>query len=156
VQLIDPRRVETATRYFALIAGGAFLLAAVGGFLPGLTLAPLPPDAPHLHLDWSYGLLLGLFPVNGLHNLFHLAVGLGGVAAFPRYATARRFAQALAVALGLLTLLGLIPGLATLFGLLPLFGHDIWLHGLEAGLAGYLGFIVKLPAPVPTSVPSAG
>lgn len=134
---------EMVTRYFALIIGVAFLLAAIGGFMPGLTLVSPPQDAPGLNVDWSYGLLLGLFPVNGLHNLFHLAVGIGGLMSFPSYAAARFFAQVLSVTLGLLTVMGLIPGLNTLFGSFPLYGHDIWLHGLEAAIGFYLGFVYK-------------
>jgi hypothetical protein len=50
------------------------------------------------------------------------------------------------VILTVFTVMGLLPGLSTTLGLLPLFGHDIWLHGLEALLAVYLGWFY-VPAP---------
>jgi hypothetical protein len=38
--------------------------------------------------------------------------------------------------------MGLIPGPDILFGLAPLFSHDVWLHGVEALAAGYVGFVM--------------
>ena len=130
------------TRYFALIVGIAFTLAGIAGFLPFFTPHP-PPDAPHLSVDTGYGLLLGLFPVNIIHNLFHFAVGVMGVLAFRSYPSAQQFSRFLGIALGVLTVVGLIPALNTGFGLWPLYGHDIWLHGLEAVIGLYLGFFAS-------------
>lgn len=129
------------SRYVALLIGIAFTTAGVAGFLPVFTQAPTP-DAPVLALSLSYGYLLGLFPINVLHNLFHLAVGLLGLLAYRRAATARAFARGFAVVLGALTLMGVLPVLNTTFGLAPLFGHDVWLHGVEAVAAGYVGFVM--------------
>jgi hypothetical protein len=130
-----------ATRTFALLVGIAFTMAGIAGFLPMFTQAP-PTDAPHLHLETSYGLLLGLFPVNILHNLFHFGTGIFGLAAFRTYSLARLFSRFLGVTLALFTLMGIVPQLNTTFGLLPLYGHDIWLHGIEAVIGLYLGFFV--------------
>lgn len=127
------------TRYFALVVGVAFTLAGIAGFLPFFTPHP-PPEAPHLIVDTSYGLLLGLFPVNVIHNLFHFGVGLMGVLAFRSYASALQFSRFLGIALAILTVMGLIPLLSTGFGFWPLYGHDIWLHGIEAVLGVYFGF----------------
>jgi hypothetical protein len=88
----------------------------------------------------GYGLLFGLFPVNVVHNLVHLGVGIWGIAAYATYPAARVYAQALAVIFGILTIMGFFPVLSTLFGLAPLFGHDIWLHALTAIVAAYFGF----------------
>jgi hypothetical protein len=38
--------------------------------------------------------------------------------------------------------MGLLPQLDVTFGLAPLFGHDVWLHGVEAVAAGYIGFVM--------------
>lgn len=130
------------TRYFALIVGVAFTLAGIAGFLPFFTLHA-PPNAPHLIVDVSYSLLLGLFPVNIIHNLFHFAVGVMGVLAFRSYPSALQFSRFLGISLGVLTVMGLIPALNTGFGLWPLYGHDIWLHGLEAVIGIYLGFFAS-------------
>lgn len=129
------------TRYFVLIVGAAFLAAGIAGFIPFFT-PHAPPEAPHLIVDTSYGYLLGLFPVNIVHNLFHFAVGVTGVLAFRSYPAALQFSRFLGITLGVLTLMGMIPALNTGFGLWPLYGHDIWLHGLEAVVGLYLGFFV--------------
>jgi hypothetical protein len=127
------------TRYFALVVGAAFTMAGIAGFLPWFTTHP-PADAPHLIVNTSYGLLLGLFPVNIIHNLFHLGVGILGLLAFRTFPSALRFSRFLGITLAVLTLMGMIPAFQTGFGLWPLYGHDIWLHGLEAVIGIYLGF----------------
>ena len=139
---------EKFIRYYSLLAGIAFTIAGIGGFIGGIT-QPMAADAPHLMVEANYGLLLGLFPVNILHNIFHLAIGIGGLLTFRNTAQARRFLQVFGVALIILTIMGLIPQLNTTFGLVPLFGHDIWLHGLEGIIALYLVFAVK---PEPASI----
>ncbi len=125
---------------FTLLMGIAFLTAAVGGFMPFITTPP-PADAPALHVTMAHGYLLGLFPINVVHNLFHLAVGVGGLWAWRRVSHSLRFTQSVAVALGVLTLMGLSPALNTGFGYMPVHGHDVWLHGIEALIAAYLGFV---------------
>lgn len=140
----QPFEYVAATRYFSLIVGIFFVLAGIGGFLPFITQPP-PGNAMHLHLTTSYGLLLGLFPVNILHNIFHFVVGLLGLLAYRQFSTSRMFARSLSVVLGILTLMGLIPSLNTMFGWLPLYGHAVWLHGLEALVGGYLGFFTGSP-----------
>jgi hypothetical protein len=135
-------RLNEVTRYFALVVGVAFVLAGIAGFMPIFT-HPMPADAPHLIVDSNYGLLLGLFPVNALHSIFHFCVGLFGIFSFRNYFLACRFSRFLGVVLGLLTIMGMVPGFHTLFGIWPLYGHDIWLHGLEAVIGLYLGFFVR-------------
>lgn len=127
------------TRYFALIVGGAFTLAGIAGFLPFFTAHP-SPEAPQLTVNTSYGLLLGLFPVNIIHNLFHFGWGVSGLLASRAYPSALTFSRYFGVTLAVLTLMGLTPELRTGFGLMPLYGHDIWLHGIEAVIGIYLGF----------------
>jgi hypothetical protein len=135
-------------RTFALILGIVFLLAGVAGFIPGLTTHDVPtigttpgdPTAAPPPVEATHGYLLGLFPVNPVHNLFHLAWGLYGVLAYSGFAMAKGFARATAVVYAVLMVLGLIPGLNTMFGLIPLYGHDVWLHALVAIAAAYFGF----------------
>ena len=127
------------TRYFALVVGAAFALAGIAGFLPFFT-PHASPDAPHLLVNTSYGLLLGLFPVNIIHNLFHFAWGVAGLLAFRAYPAALTFSRYFGVTLAVLTVMGMLPPFRTGFGLMPLYGHDIWLHGLEAIIGIYLGF----------------
>jgi hypothetical protein len=98
---------------------------------------------PPITVDSFYGRLLGLFPVNILHSIVHLAVGAWGLLASRSVTGARFFGQGLAVFYGLLTILGLIPFANTTFGLVPIYGHDVWLHAASALIAAYFGFIAR-------------
>ena len=118
------------------------MMVGVLGFIPAFS-PPAGPEAPELVLPANYGYLLGLFPVNLLHNLIHLTISVLGFVAYRSYAAARTFSRGLAIYLGILTLMGLAPPLHTTFGLVPLYSHDVWLHGLEALLAATFGFIAR-------------
>ena len=149
------------TRTFALILGIVFLLVGIAGFIPGFTVHEVPTTgaapgatAAPPAVEATYGYLLGLFPVNALHNLFHLAWGIYGVLAYRTFAMAKGYARATAVVYAVLVVLGLIPGLNTLFGLLPLYGHDVWLHALIAIAAAYFGFARAADAE-PAAAPGA-
>ncbi len=131
--------MSVTARNFALIAGIIYIVVGVLGFVPPLLSSP-PPGAPSLRIPAAYGYLFGLFPVNVLHSLVHLAIGIWGVIAWRTFGAARTFAASLAIIFGVLTILGLIPQLNTLFGIVPLFSHDIWLHALTAVIAAYFGF----------------
>ncbi|CAO4152406.1 DUF4383 domain-containing protein [Methylorubrum extorquens] len=126
-------------RTFALIYGIVFVLAGAGGFIPGLN-AP-PHEHPDMTLNTSFGYLMGLFPVNILHNLVHLAFGVWGLSAYRSAHGARAYARGVAVIYAVLAIGGLIPGLQTTFGLIPLFSHDVWLHIVLAAGAAYFGFV---------------
>ena len=128
------------TRTFALLYGIVFLLIGVAGFIPGLVGAP-HANHPDLAVDSGYGQLLGLFPVNVLHNVVHLLFGIWGIVAYGGAARAVAYARWVAILYGVLTIAGFVPGLSTLFGLVPLFGNDIWLHALLALIAAYFGWI---------------
>lgn len=127
------------TRHFALTLGAIYTLVGILGFVPAALTTPAP-GAPPVQVDAAYGYLLGLFPVNALHSLVHLAVGIWGLLVARSLSASRTYAASLAVIFGVLTVMGLIPGLNTVFGLIPLFGHDIWLHALTAVVAAYFGF----------------
>jgi len=130
-----------AIRYFAIAAGIVYALVGLAGFLPGMNV-PGPPDAPPMAVDSFYGYLMGMFPVNILHNLVHLAIGAWGIWGYANgIPGSRAFARGLAVVYAVFAVMGLIPGLNTTFGLVPLFGHDVWLHALTALLAAYFGWM---------------
>jgi hypothetical protein len=132
-----------AARYFALIAGIVYLLVGVMGFIPGLNDMAHPGIATHdLAVDAQYGFLMGLFPVNILHNIVHLAIGLWGVLSYRSFGAARAFALGLGIFYGLLAVMGLIPGLDTTFGLIPLFGNDVWLHAVTA-IAAFVAYFAS-------------
>ena len=129
-----------STRTFALVFGIVFLLAGASGFIPGM-LHPVAADAPPLTVDTGYGLVMGLLPVNVLHNLVHILFGILGVVAYGGFLAPRRYAQIVAVAYGLLVILGLLPATNTLFGLIPIYGNDVWLHLVLGVAAAYFGFL---------------
>jgi len=70
--------------------------------------------------------LLGLFEVNGLHNLVHVVIG----AALLYGATSTELAIVMSRRVGMLLfiigLLGFVS--ADAFGFMPIGGNDIWLH----------------------------
>ena len=131
---------------FALFAGIAYLSAGIIGLIPA-ELSPPPPDAPPLRYSVLYGHMLGVFPVNVLHSIVHLAIGAWGISAwradhhFGRgMGSPKLFARSIAIFYAVLALLGLLPATNTLFGLLPIYGHDVWLHAVTAVIAGYFGW----------------
>jgi hypothetical protein len=136
------RRNRMTVRTFALIAGIAYLAVGALGFVPQL-LTPPPPGAPSLGITAFYGYLLGLFPVNFMHNLVHLATGAWGIAASRTTGGARAYSKAVAVIYGVLTIMGTIPVLNTMFGLAPIHGHDVWLHAVTALIAAYFGWVAR-------------
>lgn len=133
------------SRGFARVIGVMFMGAGVLGFIPSLKSPPLL-TAPHLMIEGGYGLLLGWFPVNWIHNLVHLGIGFGGWSASHSMSDARGFARGLTVFYAGLAVMGAVPALNSTFGLIPLFGHDIWLHAGTAALAAYFGFGQRMEA----------
>lgn len=133
-----------AGQYFALSIGIFFLLIGLMGFLPGLVKAPmLTAEQVGLGFTNGYGDLLGLFPVNALHNTVHVIVGLLGIFASFSLDSSRLYSGGLAISYGILAVAGLIPGFNTTLGLMPIFGNNVWLNALTAGIAAYFGFLVK-------------
>lgn len=128
-------------RWAAFGIGVAFIAAGLGGFMPHF-MHPAPADAPSLLVPTAHGYLLGFFPVNAVHSAFHFTVGVFGIAAFLWSGWALVFVRTFAVVLAALTVMGLVPDLNLLFGLAPIYGHDVWLHGVEAVAAGYVGFLM--------------
>jgi hypothetical protein len=126
---------------FALIFGIIYVIAGISGFVPALN--PHHADMPPIAVDSFYGRALGLFPVNILHNLVHLAIGAWGIIGSRSVSGARLFARGLAILYGLLAILGLIPATNTMFGLVPIYGNDVWLHAGTALIAAYFGFIAR-------------
>ena len=137
-----------ALRAYALLMGVVFGLVGILGFTPG-AVHSVHMDSPALVVDEGYGLLLGLFPVNVLHNIVHLAFGALGVAAYAGLLRPLNYARLVAVSYGALTLMGLVPGLNTVFGLVPIYGADVILHVALAAVSAYFGFFHRAPAVAP-------
>lgn len=135
----------TTVQRVAQIFGAVFILVAIVGFIAtGVSnMEADPVRAPHL---------LGLFPVNVLHNVVHLLFGIWGLAASRTFGGARSYARIAGVLYLLLAGVGYVSPNG--FGLVPLGGNDIWLHGLLGFVLAAVGFTAReLRPPVP--VPSA-
>jgi hypothetical protein len=131
-----------ATRYFSLIYGIVFLLVGIAGFIPGLVV-PFETGHPELAIESNAGMLLGLFPVNLLHDLVHIVFGVWGLFAWRSVSGSVNYARGVAVIYAVFVVLGLIPASNTVFGLVPLYGHDVWLHLGLAAVAAYFGFVAR-------------
>src|SRR5947208_13851461 len=114
-------------RYFALGFGIVYTLVGILGFIPALYTTPAA-NAPHVDATAAYGQLLGLFPVNALHDVVHILIGLAGIAAYFTFRSALYYARTLFVVFGLLTIFGFMPQANTFWGLIPLYNNDVWLH----------------------------
>jgi hypothetical protein len=125
------------SRLYAVVFGGVYLLVG----LVGLAIAPGMESRPLL-----------IFDINLAHNLVHLALGIGGLAAFAAGAGASRFyAQAVGVVLLVVALAGFLP--QPLLGILPIGGADILLHALTGAIGVYAGFFAPADA---TAAAAAG
>lgn len=114
----------------ARIFGVVFLLVGVLGFLAsGMSMESDPMHAPRL---------LGLFPVNALHNVVHLLFGVWGLAASRTAAAASMYAKGAGAIYVVLAILGFVA--PTTFGLIPIGGHDIWLHAVLGLVLLAVGF----------------
>ena len=121
--------LQTVARVFGFV----FLLIAALGFLAsGMSMEADPALAPRI---------LGLFPVNAIHNAVHLLFGVWGLAASRTVSGAALFAKGAGAIYVVLAILGFIA--PSTFGLIPIGGHDIWLHAL----IGVVLLTVGLQAP---------
>jgi hypothetical protein len=134
------RSVSMGVTRFTFIIGIVFIIVGVAGFIPGLTHAVHLTD-PDLIVESGYGRIFGLFPVNFLHNLVHLGLGIWAVLVAKDVAKSIYFCRFNAVFYAILAVMGFIPDLNTIFGLVPVFGHDIWLHAAIAVATAYYGFV---------------
>jgi hypothetical protein len=113
-------------RLAAKVFGVVFLLVGVLGFVPALT-----PD----------GNLLGIFHVNAVHNIVHLASGVVALAAgLSSFKASRLYFQVFGVVYGLVTVLGFVYGNNDILGLVASNLGDTLLHVVITAASLYLGF----------------
>jgi hypothetical protein len=117
----------------ALVFGVVFLLVGVLGFtVPGGMQMGDVTNAPKL---------LGLFPVNLLHNGVHLVFGLWGLVAARSFSGAVTYGKVGGIIYLVLAVLGLFA--PTTFGLIPIGGNDVWLHVVIGLVLAGAGFTAK-------------
>jgi hypothetical protein len=131
----------------SLVLGITFLVLGILGFAPSvLSLPPvgfesgIPLDPTIYPYAEGFGYLFGIFPTNLMHNLFHITVGLFGIAASGDRKAARSFNRIFAASYAVIVVMGFLPYTKTFFGMMPLFGNNIWFNALTAVFAGYYGF----------------
>ena len=115
----------------ALIFGIIFLLVGIAGLFV--------PNGMGMDADMeTSGRLFGLFAVNLLHNVVHLAFGVWGLVASRSHPSSRSYGRIGAIAYGALVVIAFLS--PTLFGLVPIGGNVIWLHAILALGLAYIGF----------------
>ena len=130
----------TLAQRFAQIAGWLFVLVGVAGFfVTGMSMESDPATAPKLIA----------FPLNVLHNVVHVILGVWGIVASRTHDAARGYL----IGAGVLYLVLAVAGyfVPNGFGLVPIGGSDVGLHAVLglALLGGY--FASKGAAPADTA-----
>lgn len=120
-------------RKASMLLGAVFVLIGILGFVPVFT-----PN----------GLLLGIFEVDTVHNLIHLASGAAALLASTSAAYSRLYFQVFGVVYAIVAVGGFLPPLQLgeeekLLGLTHMNLADNLLHVAIAAAALYLGFVYK-------------
>lgn len=119
---------------FATIFGIVYLLIGILGFVPGTggTFAMSPPT-----------MLLHYFPINVLHNIVHVIIGIAGLASMRTEASAASFCKVFGIFLIVIGIVGFFwpPSLDQSF--LPLRGSDVWLHLVSGIILALVGLAAK-------------
>jgi hypothetical protein len=122
-----------------MLFGAVFVVVGVFGFMvPGGMQMGDPANAPKL---------LGMFPVNLLHNIVHIALGVWGLAAGRAFSSAVVYCKLVGFVYLALAALGFV--VPTTFGLIPIGGNDITLHavlGIALTLVGAMAETEEAPA----------
>lgn len=113
--------------------GVVYLLIGILGFIPGITTEVDDPGSVPLE-----GELLGIFAVNLIHNLAHLAVGAVLVWGGKSVAYAVKVNQVMAGVFVVLVVASIISPIVEGVAINP---PDTVLHMVSALLTGYLGFV---------------
>lgn len=114
-------------RILAILFGIGFIFAGVAGFLPEFM-----PN----------GLLLGMFAVDTMQNLFHIITGVLAIMAAISYRYARLFFQVFGIVYALMTIVGFFWKGDLGFMMMPLNLADNIFHLIVTLVALYLGFFL--------------
>jgi len=138
ITAVSAREVFTPARAFAVVFGFSYLAVGVVGFYFTGFHGFAAMDGPKL---------LGVFMINPLHNLVHIALGAAWLVGSRTHQAARLVNLAIGGLLGLVTVLGFAHCLMFL-GIPDLGAPDNFLHLLSATLALYFGSLGadRLPA----------
>lgn len=126
-------------RTVAAVFGAVYVLIGILGFIPPLVTGSAPAG-----MESASGNLLGIFPINAVHNVVHLVIGAALLYGATATSTAIMVMKVVGATYILVGILGFIAPDG--FGLLPLGGADILLH-LATG-AILLGVAFMSPADI--------
>jgi hypothetical protein len=115
------------------VFGVIFILVAVLGFIV--------PGGLVMAMDPNTGMILGVFPVNLLHNIVHLLFGIWGLVASRSWAGSKQFFTVGGIIYVVLTVVGFLS--PTGFGLVPIGGANIGLHAVLAVAMLAIGYTAK-------------
>ncbi|HXH87528.1 MAG TPA: DUF4383 domain-containing protein [Gaiellaceae bacterium] len=123
-------REKTLAQKLAFVFGVTFLLAGIGGFIPGITTNLY--DGLEFAGDDGNAELLGLFKVSILHNIVHALFAIGIL-----MAATHRGALKYLLGSGIAYIVLFVMGIVDLGDWVPINSGDNWLHlGLLLGLLG--------------------
>ena len=127
--------MTTTIQKLAAVFGIVLILLGIVGFVTpgGMYMQPSDPAIA--------AKALGMFPVNLLHNVVHLLLGIWGVAAYRSWKGSKSFFVWVGVIFAALTVAAFISPSG--FGLAPLAGPDIGLHCLLAIVMLAIGLTAK-------------
>ena len=120
-----PSRTHSLAQISSLVAGAAFLLVGILGFIPGITTNF--DDIAFAGND-SRAELLGIFQVSVLHNIVHLLFGVLGLWAARTWTTARAFLLASGAVYLVLFVYGMVVDRDADANFVPVNTADDWLH----------------------------
>jgi hypothetical protein len=146
---------KDAIQTAATVVGATFLLVGIAGFIPGIT--------THLYGGLEFAghdgdaALFGIFDVSILHNLVHLAFGVGGLLLARTVTGSRTFLVGGGAIYLVLWIYGLLIDKGSGANFVPLDSADDWLHfALGAGMLA-LGLVLGRNAVAARSAsPAAG
>jgi hypothetical protein len=125
--------MSTTLQKLAGVFGVIFILVAVLGFIV--------PGGLVMAMDPTTGMILGVFPVNLLHNIVHLLFGIWGLVASRNWAGSKQFFTVGGIIYVVLTVVGFLS--PTGFGLVPIGGANIGLHAVLAVAMLAIGYTAK-------------
>ena len=132
---------KSPAQIYALTFGATLVLAGILGFFY---------NASFSTGETEHDALIGVFDVNGWHNVVHILSGLAGLALARSWSGARLYAYAFGLTYLVVTAIGFAVGDGeSILGLIPVNTADNFLH-LAIALLGLLAAIATPSAPRPT------
>lgn len=127
--------MNTTVQKLAALFGVVFIILAILGFIAPGGMAMQPADPA------TAGKIIGMFPVNLLHNIVHLLFGIWGLAASRSWGGSKSYFTTVGVIYIVLAIVGYFSPDG--FGLVPLAGANIGLHGALGVVMLLIGVTTK-------------